>query len=129
MDETTKARALELSTAGVPQRAAAAELGISRASYRRAIAAPGGDSRQATPSSNGALRREPPPPVDLEDDDGADLEPEDDDGKLPDRAALFAAVLVVVVILAAFLWPWLSDWREDRAAGRSVMPGIALMNR
>ena len=130
MDDLTTNRARELIAAGRSQRTAALELGVSRASIRRAVGAAGVDARADghVPSSNGALHREAPAPTltvvtDLDGDIDAkddDLEGEDDTAELPDRTAMFAAVLVAVAILAVFLWPYVADWREGRAAGRST---------
>ena len=59
MDEITKARAIELIAAGVPQRAAAAELGISRAMLRRMTGAPGVDAEGGC-RPGGRTDRRPP---------------------------------------------------------------------
>lgn len=104
VDDLTKARAQALIANGATQRAAAAELGISRASLRRACGTPGVDARQAPPSSNGALHREPPPALTVIDLDGTDTAEDDDraEGEWSTRKAL--TVLVAVAVLGLVTW-------------------------
>jgi hypothetical protein len=115
VDEATRAAALELNVAGLPQRVAAEQLGVSRSAYRRAIGAAGVDARiDGQPALlNGALHREALPltlVADLDDDGGAEDDTAEDDTAEDDtaedewstRKAL--TVLVAVAILGLVAW-------------------------
>ena len=128
MDETTRAAALELNAAGMTQREAAAALGLSRASYRRAIGAASVNAR-----ANGSLHAGPVRtsrnraealdalgivPEDMEgltaDDLDTEAGAEPEPGELPTTAsaARVIAIAGAVVLLGALVLWW---WRRRQA--------------